>query len=48
MSENNNQNKEPKRGFNWANIGVLIIAALFIVAMIYSLRGCNNKNNEII
>lgn len=48
MSENNNQQQQPKRsGFNWANIGILIIAALFIVAMVYSLRGCNNNKNEI-
>ena len=48
MSENNNQQQQPKKGgFNWANIGILIIAALFIVAMVYSLRGCNNNKNEI-
>ena len=48
MSENNNQQQQPKKsGFNWANIGILIIAALFIVAMVYSLRGCNNNKNEL-
>ena len=47
MSENNNQQQPKKGGFNWANIGILIIAALFIVAMVYSLRGCNNNKNEI-
>ena len=48
MSENNNHEQQPKRGgFNWANIGILIIAALFIVAMVYSLRGCNTNRNEI-
>ena len=56
MSENNNnqnnnnqnnQNNEPKRRFNWANIAALLIAGLFIFAMVWSLRGCRASSQEL-
>src|SRR5574344_141568 len=42
----NNQNKAPQRRFNWANIAVILLAAAFIFAMVYSLNGCQSKIEE--
>ena len=47
MNENNPQNQQPKRKFNWANLAVILIAVAFIGAMAFTLRGCGAKTKEI-
>ena len=46
MNENNNQNQQPKRKFNWANIAVILVALAFVAAMAFALRGCSAKSTE--
>ena len=46
MNENNNQNQQPKRKFNWANIAVILVALAFVAAMAFALRGCAAKSVE--
>ena len=46
MNEDNNQNQQPKRKFNWANLAVILVALAFIGAMAFSLRGCSAKSTE--
>ena len=48
MSEQNNQqNKEPRRKFNWANLAVLLIAAVFIFGIVWTMRGCSGSKKEL-
>ena len=48
LNENNQQpqNQQPKRKFNWANLAVILVALVFVAAMAFSLRGCVNKPVE--
>ena len=51
-NQNNNQNngqnnKNNKRRFSFGSLGILIIAALFIFGIIYSVRGCSVNSKEI-
>ena len=49
QNQNNGQNngQNGKRKFNFANIGILLIAALFIFGIVYSVRGCAQQSKEI-
>ena len=47
---NNNQNKNPNNKhkiFNFGNIAMLLIAAVFIFGIVYSIRGCSVRPKEI-
>ena len=54
-NQNNNQNNQNqqnspnggKRRFGFANIGILLITALLIFGVIYSIRGCSTQPKEI-
>ena len=46
MNENETQNQQPKRKFNWANLAVMLVALAFIAAMVFTLRGCAEKSVE--
>jgi len=44
---NNNPNKDNNNKFNFGNVGLLVVACLFILAIIYSVNGCGTQSKEI-
>ena len=47
MPENQNNNQNERRRFNFANIAILLVAALLVVGIIFSTRGCSALSKEI-
>ena len=47
-NQSNNNNKKPEeKKFNWTNIAIILVAALFIVGIIYSINGCQSQSKEV-
>lgn len=51
MSDNNNKQNNPnnkqKGTFNWGNIGIMVIALVFLFVLIFSLNGCQSQTEQI-
>lgn len=50
--ENRNQNQNPNqkespKGFNWGNLGIILIAIALVIGIIYSVNGCNQRAEEL-
>ena len=47
-NQSNNNNKKPEeKKFSWTNIAIILVAALFIVGIIYSINGCQPQSKEV-
>ena len=44
-NQNPNQNQKPKK-FNFGNIGIILVAALFVFAIVYASRGCQRSKES--
>ena len=47
QSNNNNNKKPEEKKFSWTNIAIILVAALFIVGIIYSINGCQPQSKEV-
>ena len=46
-NQNKDNNKPQKSKFNWANIGIIALGLLVIVAIIFSVNGCKSSSKEV-